>query len=86
MTETVNIAPIPSPIAWRADEMRGSARWIYELSKSDIANIEHGLEHVKRRGLGIPYGAEDFPIGDLAGRIAVNQHGGQAGRRSALGD
>jgi hypothetical protein len=70
MTETVNIAPIPSPVAWRADEMRGSTRWIYELSKSDIANIENGLRHVKSRGLNIPFTAEDFPIGDLSGQIA----------------
>jgi hypothetical protein len=70
MPDTADIAPIPSPVAWQADEMRSGSRWIYELTTSDIANIERGLQHVKSRGLKIPFGREDFPIGALADRIA----------------
>jgi hypothetical protein len=84
MPEVVDIAPIPSPVAWRADEMRDGSRWIHELSTSDIANIERGLANVKTRGLAIPFAADDFPVGALAERIASIRHDLEHGTGVAL--
>jgi hypothetical protein len=70
MTDIADLKPIPSPVAWRAEEMRDSARWICELTSSDISDIERGLAQVKSRRLAIPFAADDFPLGGFADRIA----------------
>jgi hypothetical protein len=65
------IAPIPAPAAWRAKDMRGSKRWIYELSGADLEDIDEAHARLSAMKLAIPFGAEDFPLGALAERLAA---------------
>src|SRR4051812_2799856 len=69
MSEHVEIKPIPAPVAWTANEFRARDRWIYELSAGDRECLDRGLKHLKDRCKTIPFGAEDFPVGEFRARI-----------------
>lgn len=64
-------APVPAPMAWRAKDMRASRRWIYELRAADLEEIDRAYAHLRAAKIAIPFGAKDFPLGALAGRLAV---------------
>lgn len=55
--------------AWTAQEMRDSNRWIYELTDEDRAEVAAALAHVRGKGLDMPFGKDDFPLGRFAGRM-----------------
>ncbi len=59
--------PIEGPSAWIGSEMRGRhAEWTYQLSPSDIAEIEAALRSVRARGLDIAdIRRADFPLPTL---------------------
>ncbi|OJW76190.1 MAG: taurine dioxygenase [Sphingomonadales bacterium 63-6] len=40
MQVDATLAPIPSPIAWRGDELENSREWIYLLNPDEIAELE----------------------------------------------
>jgi hypothetical protein len=64
------IAPVPFPNAWRAEQMRADrSRWVFQLGDSDLREIAGALEHVRSRKLQIPFGAGDFPLPALEGKL-----------------
>jgi hypothetical protein len=64
------LEPVPFPNAWRAEQMRADrGRWVWQLGASELAEIAGALEHVRSRGLRIPFGAEDFPLASLARKL-----------------
>lgn len=59
--------PISGPSAWKGADMRGDASWIYELTASDLAEIDGALRGAQAKGLAhetISRG--DFPLPGLA--------------------
>jgi hypothetical protein len=64
--------PVPFPNAWLAAQMRADrGRWTFELDAADLREIAGALEVVRSRGRGIPFTAQDFPLGALAGKLAA---------------
>jgi len=60
-----------TPSAWRAADLERKKRWVYELTASDIEQLEGALLETKRQGLEVPnIGVDDFPLGDLADRLS----------------
>ncbi len=51
----VNHAPYTGPAAWYGRDLVGSDEWIYQLSQSDIAEIDEAIEAVGHR---------QTPVGD----------------------
>jgi len=67
----MNLAHFDIPAAWRATDLERDKRWIYELTTSDIEQLEAALRETKRRGLEAPnIGIDDFPLGDFADRLS----------------
>ena len=54
--------PITSPDAWLGPDIQNDARWLYELTRDDVAELDAALEGVKSAGAEIPFSAEIFPI------------------------
>ncbi|WP_158213373.1 TauD/TfdA family dioxygenase [Pigmentiphaga sp. NML080357] len=67
---TLDFQPARGPSAWTGQGMRDSRQWIYELDDEDRADVASALSHVRTRGLTIPFGKEDFPLGRFAVRMA----------------
>ena len=58
------------PSAWVAADHRSPSRWLYELTPSDLEEIDEALKIVKDRGLRPPaYGAADFPLPEFGWRL-----------------
>jgi hypothetical protein len=45
------------------------ARWTFQLDAAELREIAGALEHVRSRGLAIPFGPADFPLDSLAARL-----------------
>ncbi len=58
-----------TPRAWRGPEIQEDSSWIMRLSRSDIAEIDAALRHVRSLGLEIPFTADEFPLPTLATRL-----------------
>jgi hypothetical protein len=69
MTAT-SLVPATGASAWTAEQMHASRRWIYELDDSDRADIDAALAQARARGIAIPFGKADFPLGRFEARIA----------------
>lgn len=64
------IAPVPFPNAWLAGQMRADrGRWVFQLGADDLREVATALRHVRSRGLSIPFGAQDFPLGAFAAKL-----------------
>jgi hypothetical protein len=63
-----HIDPVRGESTWVGADMRATDRWLYRLSVHDVADLEHGLASVRKRGLQIPFSRSDFPIGELQTR------------------
>lgn len=57
---------------WTASSLKEhSADWIYDLTADDVAELDSALRQLKAKGLVVPnFGASDFPIPNLIGKIA----------------
>ncbi|HEV7821317.1 MAG TPA: hypothetical protein VGO84_09060, partial [Burkholderiales bacterium] len=61
---------IDAPCAWKAEDLRRDASWIYELSKKEIAEIEAALKAVNQAGVPLlKIRAPDFPLAAMAQRM-----------------
>jgi hypothetical protein len=79
------IEPVPFPNAWLAAQMREDrGRWTFQLGAGDLREIAAALQHVRSRGLGIPFGPEDFPLGELASKLRAIRHEIERGAGVAL--
>ena len=66
----MSIEPIPFPNAWRPEQMLSDRRrWVFQLDAAELAEVAAALQHVRARGLAIPFGAQDFPLAGLAVRL-----------------
>jgi hypothetical protein len=61
--------PIAGPCAWKAAEMRASERWIYQLTEGDRNEMSQALGVLRAKGSKIPFGKEDFPLGEFAEKL-----------------
>lgn len=61
--------PITSPDAWVGPDIQGDDRWLYELTRDDIAELDAALESVKSAGAEIPFSAETFPIPNFGTKL-----------------
>ena len=66
-----HIDPVRGELTWVGADMRATDRWLYRLSVHDVADLEHGLASVRKRGLEIPFSRSDFPIGEFADTLAT---------------
>jgi hypothetical protein len=67
----MEIRPVPYPNAWLAEQMRADrGRWVFHLDGDDLREVGAALDHVRSRGLGIPFAAADFPLGAFARKLA----------------
>ena len=63
-------SPVTDQSAWVADDYRGDRSWLYELTHSDLQEIEEALRTVKARGLAPPgFGRDDFRIPGFGAQI-----------------
>ena len=60
---------LKTPRAWRGPDIQDDPSWIMPLTADDVAEIDAALRHVQSLGLGIPFGAEQFPLPTFAARL-----------------
>ena len=65
------VVPVPAPRAWRAKDLRGSRRWVYELHSAELEEIDRAYAHARGKKPALAFGAKDFPLDALAGRLAA---------------
>jgi hypothetical protein len=46
-----NRIPLTGPAVWRGDDIRNSKRWIRDLPKSAVGELDDALAAVKKKGL-----------------------------------
>lgn len=64
-------APYDVPAAWRAADLEDEKRWVYELTSTDIEQLDAALQITKRRRLEVPnIGIDDFPLSALADQLS----------------
>ena len=68
MTEIIR-ETITTPDAWAGPQIQSDDRWLYHLSKDEIAELDSALQTVKEAGLEIPFSADAFPIPNFKGRL-----------------
>ena len=69
--------PYRRPAAWRAADLTRDTRWLYNLTASDINELDQALSEVKGRGIGVPeIATKDFPLNRLAEKLAAAWKGG----------
>lgn len=64
MTATQH-APITDPCAWIGPKLQNDPSWIHHFDAAAIAELDAALNHAKRAGARIPFGAELFPLPTL---------------------
>jgi hypothetical protein len=58
-------------LAWKAEDHRSADQWLYELTPSDLRELDEAVKAVRSRGLAPPnYSAGDFPIPTFGQRLA----------------
>ena len=66
-----NRIPLTGPVVWRGDDIKNSKRWIRDLPKSAIDDLDAGLAAVKKKGLDwSQITREDFPLASLDSFLA----------------
>ena len=76
---------IAHPCAWKAEELRRDASWIYELTAAEIAEIEAALIAVKQAGVPLlEIRARDFPLPAVGRRMQEISRQLEEGRGIAL--
>jgi hypothetical protein len=76
---------IDEPSAWTAEELRRDSAWIYELTRSEIAEIEAALKSAKAAGVDLlAVRPETFPLPTLAARLRELTRQLEHGRGIAL--
>lgn len=68
MTEIIR-EHITTPDAWVGPNIQNDDRWLYQLNKTDIAELDAALQAVKAQDLEIPFRAEDFPIPNFKAQL-----------------
>jgi hypothetical protein len=65
--ESVRLAPLDCPSAWKGPELRNRTDWIVSLTSAQIAEIETAVQSVRQRHLDLEsIGRDDFPLPTLA--------------------
>ena len=73
------------PADWTAEELASANDWVFELSRSDVAEIDGAIAAAEARGLDImEIGIEDFPLPALDAKLAALKHQLMDGRGVAL--
>src|SRR5260370_10966148 len=63
--------PLAGPAVWQARDIKDSKRWIRDLPKSAVAELDAALEAVKAEGLAwSQITRQDFPLSGLDGLLA----------------
>jgi hypothetical protein len=60
---------ITGPGAWVGPDIQDDESWILRLSEQEIDEIDAALRNVQSKGRQIPFGAEDFPLPMLSGKL-----------------
>ena len=73
------------PADWTAEELASANDWVFELSQSDITEIDSAIAAVEAGGLDImDIGIDDFPLPVLDVKLAALKHQLMDGRGVAL--
>lgn len=80
---------VTDPAAWLAADLAADQGWIQQLDAGEIHELDRAVEAVLGRGLGATlgpggFGRDDFPLTDLADRIAGWAHDLDQGRGVVL--
>ena len=81
----VNHAPYTGPAVWYGRDLVGSDEWIYQLSQSDIAEIDEAIEAIGRRQTPVSeLVKDDFLLPTLGPALQEIQHEVVSGRGFVL--
>ncbi len=76
---------VVDPAGWTGDELAADPSWIYELTDTEIAELDAGVASVKARGLDIKdIAEEDFPLPALEATLGAAREQVLQGRGIAL--
>ena len=77
--------PVAQLCAWKAEELRRDASWVYALTRAEIAEIESALQAVKQANISLlSIRAQDFPLPALGERLREISRQLESGRGIAL--
>ena len=77
--------PVAQPCAWKAEELRRDASWVYVLTDAEIAEIESALHAARQADIPLlSMRARDFPLPTVAQRMRKVSDQLEAGRGIAL--
>ncbi|MEQ1776020.1 MAG: TauD/TfdA family dioxygenase [Burkholderiales bacterium] len=60
---------ITEPGAWIGPQIQNDMSWIYRFDAAALAEIDAALAHVKRAGMRIPFGPDEFPLPGFSSQI-----------------
>jgi hypothetical protein len=77
--------PIDAPFAWKGADLRCRTDWIRRFGPAELAEIDAGLQAVKRRGLDwIDVTREEFPLPGFSAELATIARELESGRGMIL--
>ncbi len=66
---------------WRGDAMRQRTDWVHVLSTTELAELDHAIEHAQASELALfTLGRRDFPLGSLGDRLVALREEIEGGR------
>jgi hypothetical protein len=74
-------AKVESPLVWEGKDFKNEAQWVYNLTESDLKEIDDAVKHF--HGLGLPFGlisTTTFPLPTLGPKLKGLSHELHAGR------
>ena len=57
-----DLAGLTDPAAWVGPHIQNDPAWVYHFDAGALAELDAALQHVKRSGAHIPFGADAFPL------------------------
>jgi hypothetical protein len=67
----IPMQPVEDPAEWTGVELAASDDWIFDLTESDVAELEAAVDGIDARGLDLLHvGVDEFPLGALEDKLS----------------
>jgi hypothetical protein len=63
------LEPLAGPAVWKGPDLQNDDSWLMRLDADDVAEIDAALAHAKATGATVPFGADKFPLPNVARKI-----------------